>query len=459
MSRTFVSLLAVASLAIGACAMNDDADLGNAELALTGHSASGTTYRLRHADLTVSGPAGTQVFHTEDDLSRTVITTALTPGDYTVALANGWNLERVNADGTTTPVAANLLTPNPLAFTIASGTHTAVVLQFQAGADQIPMSDGDADISISVNDPVAQALVVDVTSLTVVEGATGAFNVHLAAAPASPLTVTLTTSSPAAAVSPATLTFTAANFATNQVVTVAGVEDVDTVDGNADVLLTASGLMPAVVHVQVKDNDVQSLIVDPGNLVLQEGSTATLQVRLAFQPLAATTVTVSSANTAIATVAPASLTFDPANWNVAQNVPVSGVHDANVLDDSTLVTFNGAGFAPVLVPVTVKDIDTQAIIVSSNAITMNDASSATFTVKLAFQPPGPVVVSIANDNPSALSLAPATLTFTPANFATPQVVTMNTPNVLSPQTAQLTLTSPGVPSTVVVVTVKNVTFP
>jgi len=462
MSRSFVSMLAVVSIALAACAMDDKDDLGNADFSLTGHSSSGTTYRLRHADLTVDGPGGTQVFHTEDDLTRTVITTHLPPGAYTVTLATGWNLDRVNADGTTTAVDATLLSANPLAFTIASGTHTPVVLKFQAGADQVPMGDGDADISIDVTDPVPQALVVGPPSLTVLEGATGTFTVHLAAAPSSPVTVAVVTSTPSAiAVSPVSLTFTTANFAIDQTVTVVGVQDADAVDASADVTLTTAGSMvpPAIVHVAVTDDDVLSLVVTPGALTVQEGSSTSLSVQLSAQPIAPITISIVSANGSVATTAPASLTFDPVSWNVAQIVTVTGVHDPNLLDDSTQLILSASGLAPVTVPVIVKDIDAQAIVASTTNLTMGDVSSVTITAKLAFAPSANVVVTASSDNVGSLAVSPTSLTFTPANFAVPQALTLTAPNLPSTQTIHVTLGSPGVAPTVVTVLVKNVVFP
>ena len=58
------------------------------------------------------------------------------------------------------------------------------------------------------------------------------------------------------------------------------------------------------------------------------------------QPTADVTIALSSSDTTEGTVAPASLTFTTANWNVAQTVTVTGVDDA--LDDGdvayTIVT-------------------------------------------------------------------------------------------------------------------------
>ena len=55
---------------------------------------------------------------------------------------------------------------------------------------------------------------------------------------------------------------------------------------------------------------------------------------LTTQPTADVTIGLSSSDTTEGTVAPASLTFTTANWNVAQTVTVTGVDDA--LDDGAV---------------------------------------------------------------------------------------------------------------------------
>ena len=62
--------------------------------------------------------------------------------------------------------------------------------------------------------------------------------------------------------------------------------------------------------------------------------TASFTVKLAVQPVANVTISVTSSNTAEGTVNVSSLTFTTANWNVAQTVIITGVDDS--VDDGDI---------------------------------------------------------------------------------------------------------------------------
>ncbi len=70
----------------------------------------------------------------------------------------------------------------------------------------------------------------------------------------------------------------------------------------------------------------------------ENAGTETFTVELGEQPATDVVVDISSANTAEATVSPATLTFTDTNWNVAQTVTVTGVDDSNRGDDTTTIT-------------------------------------------------------------------------------------------------------------------------
>jgi hypothetical protein len=152
MSR-FVCLFVSASLGITACATNDK--VGQIDLSLTGTSASGITYRLRNAELTISGGSAPIVLHTEDDPTRTVIDQELDVGSYTLQVTDGWRLERLGSGGITETVVATLVSPNPQPFTIASDTLTSVVLSFSTRGEVVTLAPGHVGISIGVDDTLA----------------------------------------------------------------------------------------------------------------------------------------------------------------------------------------------------------------------------------------------------------------------------------------------------------------
>src|SRR5262249_61950982 len=89
------------------------------------------------------------------------------------------------------------------------------------------------------------------------------------------------------------------------------------------------GLDAADVAAVNRGDDVPGIRVTPttGLVTTEAGGTATFGVVLTSQPTADVTVTLSSSNPAEGTASVASLTFTPADWNVAQSVTVTGVDD------------------------------------------------------------------------------------------------------------------------------------
>ena len=77
------------------------------------------------------------------------------------------------------------------------------------------------------------------------------------------------------------------------------------------------------------DNDTAGVSVSPvsGNTT-EAGGTATFSVLLTSQPTADVTISIASSDTTEGTVSTSSLTFTAANWNVAQQIVVTGVDDA-----------------------------------------------------------------------------------------------------------------------------------
>jgi cysteine-rich repeat protein len=124
-----------------ACVDSSDNSTGTIDLSLLGQAPSGAVYRLRDATITVQGPTSTKVWSTEDDPNRTSLSASVVTGEYMALLGPGWRLERVEGPSTAT-VPAQLVSPNPTAFTVAALMRTAVPLRFRAFEEEIDMSQG-----------------------------------------------------------------------------------------------------------------------------------------------------------------------------------------------------------------------------------------------------------------------------------------------------------------------------
>ncbi|KNC52633.1 Na-Ca exchanger/integrin-beta4 [Thecamonas trahens ATCC 50062] len=276
------------------------------------------------------------------------------------------------------------------------------------------------------------------------------FTVVLAARPASDVTVPVVSSAPsqAAVTSPASLTFTSANWNVVQTVTVTGQPD-DIDDGNAAVTITCGpstggfvGLSATMPIVNVDDDTAGFVISSPSSLTVAEsGTTSTFTAVLTSQPVAGSvTLPVALAATDEASVTPASLVFTTGNWATPQTVTVTGVDDD--VDDGDVTfnvvvgpssaasdpKYNGQAVPGGTVALTCVDDDTAGFSVSAASGPIPEAGpgTATFTVVLTSQPLADVTLSASSSSPATGGsvTSGASLVFTTANWATPQTVTV-----------------------------------
>ncbi len=107
-------------------------------------------FRLTHASFAIDGAARLTLSSEEDPASDT-LQRALPAGQYSVALLDGWQLERVGSSGNVA-VAAQLSSENPLGFSIAAGALTTLTFQFQTSGSSVSLeSDGQVRVAIEVD--------------------------------------------------------------------------------------------------------------------------------------------------------------------------------------------------------------------------------------------------------------------------------------------------------------------
>lgn len=323
---------------------------------------------------------------------------------------------------------------NPQNVTLAAGEDAdAVNNNVNVTVSTAGVTDGTVAVAITDND--VQNIVANVQNVALVEGgAAGTFQVVLSQQPTSDVTLNVaSTDVGAATVSPSTLTFTAANYATGSahVVTVTPVSDNDTANESLNVDISGGSLTTLRVPTTVMDDDVVAIQV-AGTISVTEGATAQLPVTLSFDPGAQVSVTVTSTDTSSVSVAPTVLTFDSSNYFVPQNVTVTGVEDVDLANETTSVTLASTGLATRMTTVSVTDNDTQAINLSyaGSPGTLNlpesttlSLSTANVQVTLGFQPAAAVTVNVGSNN-ADLTVGTATLTFDMNNYNIPQTITL-----------------------------------
>jgi hypothetical protein len=360
----------------------------------------------------------------------------VSPASVTFTPAN-WNI----AQTVTVTGVDDAVVDGTIAYTIVTGVAIS--------SDPVYNSMNVADVSVSNTDNDTAGVTVTPTSglVTTEAGGTATFTVVLTSQPTGVVTIPLSSSKPTeGTVSPASLIFTSLNWNVAQTVTVTGVDDV-IVDGTiAYTIVTGAanstdpvynGRAVADVSVSNTDNDSAGVTVTPtsGLITTEAGGTATFTMVLTSQPAANVTIPLSSNDLTEGTVAPASVTFTPANWNVAQTVTITGVDDAIVdgtvayaivtgATTSTDPVYNGLAVADVSVSTTDNDIAGVTVTPTSGLITSEAGGTATFTVVLTSQPAANVTIPLSSSKPTEGTVAPVSLTFTPANWNVAQTVTI-----------------------------------
>lgn len=305
------------------------------------------------------------------------------------------------------------------------------------------------------------SLLVQPSVVTVNEGGAGVpFAVSLSAAFQSPITVTITSANPAIATTQEQVVVFDANTVGPKMVTVLGVQDKNTVNDTTVVTLTAPEAATAVVQVNVIDDDTQAMLVAPTQVSMLEGSSTQLGVRLAFQPVTTTTVTLTDDNAAKLMLMPATLMFDASNYDVPQQVTLDAPPDPDQIDDLVNVTATSPDVVTAFnVPVTIIDKDVLNLDVSPPSLTVQEGSTTAgvIMVKLTKPPATDLVVNVTPSNVAKISVGAPTLTFTAANYGTAQLV--NVLAVADPDTKDesemVTFSAPSLTSRSVQVTVHD----
>jgi cellulose 1,4-beta-cellobiosidase len=177
--------------------------------------------------------------------------------------------------------------------------------------------------------------------------------------------------------------------------------------------------------------ETPSVVTSAGSVAVNEGGTATFTARLSSAPAADVTVSTSrtSGDTDLTVSSGASLTFTPANWNTPQTVTLAAAQDADTTSGTAVFTVGGTGVTSATVNGTEIDDDAvqeQSLLVTPTSVTVPEGAGATYTVRLATQPSSNVTVTTsAGSGDADLTVSSgASLTFTPANWDTPQTVTL-----------------------------------
>ena len=180
--------------------------------------------------------------------------------------------------------------------------------------------------------------------------------------------------------------------------------------------------------------------------IWEHGGTGTFTVILDAKPNSNVVIDIVSSDTGIVTISSSTLTFTPTNWNAAQTITVTGVDDL-IVDGSIVTnvivsvnkTSSDDNFDNVLSQtVAVTTLDNEyGFVLSKNKMNLFQYRNSTdnFTVTLTRAPASNVIINVNSANSNKVAVSSSTLTFTDANWNTPQIVTATVPIYLeSPRT-------------------------
>ena len=130
------------------------------------------------------------------------------------------------------------------------------------------------------------------------------------------------------------------------------------------------GALPVnTATVTINDDDSRGVVVTPTSLTMEEGGEESYTIVLTSAPSETTYVAITVPANAHLRVSPSGFYFHSGNWNVAQTVRVTSLSDADVLDDTVILTHAFSGG------------DYDSIVVDDMSVTITEPSSSAMLVE------------------------------------------------------------------------------
>ena len=299
---------------------------------------------------------------------------------------------------------------------------------------------------ITIADDDVAGVSVTPKSLSLAEGGeNGSYNVVLATDPRGTATVIASSSDDAAVrVNPAELKFTSGNWTEPQEITVEAVHDPDSANERVTIahqVVDYEGVAVAdSVTVLVTDDDPQVSFSTAASRAGESFGLRNVTVRLSPPPPEAVTVGYRLSGTAkagedytIEDLDGASGTVEVARGSGSAQIPVTIVDDKDAEGNETivftLVTLGGEGNVYTVGgarthTLTVTDDDSAGVNVTPRGLSLAEGGQGEYTVVLLSKPGGNVTVTPTPGDRAAVTVRPASLTFTPGDWDEPQTVTV-----------------------------------
>ena len=189
-----------------------------------------------------------------------------------------------------------------------------------------------------------------------------------------------------------------------------------------------NGIAVSEVDVTVTDDETAGVSITPTQLIIAEGDSDSYQVVLTSQPSHEVTITITLRGDPDIRIEKGTLIFAGANWDQPQTIVVETSSDDDAADDNarlahSATSSDGAYDGLILrdVRISVRDDDSVGFRIAPTNLSIPEGESRDYTVVLASKPALAVVLEVSSDN-SDLTPSPGSLTFSPADWNTPQTI-------------------------------------
>ncbi|GIK38685.1 MAG: hypothetical protein BroJett011_25180 [Chloroflexota bacterium] len=400
-------------------------------------------------DLTISEPNGGDTFNirlTSEPTADVTIDLTLSSGECSV------DTDPVKLDGTNWQTGVTV-TVTAVDDPISDGPQPCNITTAQTASSDPVYSNtfNPADVTVTVNDD-------DVPGVTIVEssggtavtegGATDTYTVRLNTIPTATVTINIATGGQ---INPVTaLTFAADSTALDpQSVTIAATDDT-VVEGDHSQVIGHSasgggydGVAINDVTAALTDNDL-AYAISSGQTTVSEGNSGPTAISFTLTRSGAVTTTAGSVEFSLGGTAsgsdynnvsptPGAVSFSAGQTQ--QQITLDVLGDFGVEPDETIIVTLSNASAPGSGTATIPTASAQTSITNDDSagftvsptsgLTTTEASgTASFSVRLNSQPTAAVTVTLTSNDPGEGTPSPASLVFSPANWASNQTVTV-----------------------------------
>jgi uncharacterized protein (DUF1800 family) len=334
---------------------------------------------------------------------------------------------------TLTFTPSNWATPQTIAVAAVDddeieGSHSTTISQHSFSLDPLYNNISLPTVNVALNDNetgAGAAIVLTETggsTVAVEGGATDTYSLHLTSAPSANVTlfakpmITGLNNASQVLVSPASVTFTPANYATPQFFTVTAVNDttnegphvgiighhIETTDATYSQVHAPSLQATVADNEQNGSNAITITQTQNSTIVMEGGHTDTYRVTLRRTPTG--TVTIVPAPNSQVSISPSTLSFTYLNYNIPQTVTVTAVNDSareGTHTTNIIYSSSGGGYSvSATVPVTILDNDGSGftLVESGGSTTATEGAPLTsldsYSIRLNAQPTSNVTVEV-----------------------------------------------------------------